>query len=131
MIKEYEILPGLNGKEIICYYEGGTLVTTELYSQPGFTAEIKQGYINRNRVKWVEMLDALMNSGAIATKMRTATGMSSNLAFVFALMNMGVMGYPNEQGLQALLRLSGWGFIQGEKDTINNYFTNNGFNISV
>lgn len=43
-MKEYEVIPGNNGKEIIIYYDNGVEETRELYSQPGFVAEIRAGY---------------------------------------------------------------------------------------
>lgn len=44
MIKTYEIVQ--NGKEMdIIYYINGMIESIELYSQEGFTAEIRNGYI--------------------------------------------------------------------------------------
>lgn len=45
-MKTYELVLGSDGVEmdIIYYDENGNEETRELYSQPGFTAEIRQGY---------------------------------------------------------------------------------------
>jgi hypothetical protein len=141
MIKDYVILyqpvtvnSVVKPKYNIYYYIDGVQDGPEqFHSIDGVTAQIqiREGFINRNRVKWVEMFDALISSATIITKMRTAANMSSNLACVFALMNLGVSGYAHEADLQTLLRLAGWGFTNVEKTTINTYFTNNGFSISV
>lgn len=135
MIRDYVIVPGNNGKENIHYYEDNVLVTTELYSQPGFTAEIKPGYINRNRIKWAEMLSDLFTpGGAIITKMRATAKASVSMAVEFStittVMQNGANGFPDEATLQTLLRLN-WNFTAGEKTTINNYLANNNFSITV
>ena len=89
------------------------------------------GFKDLNRVKWAEMLNDMLTGGSILTKMRTAANMSSNLACVFAVMQSGVNGFPNEGNLQALMRLAGWGFTAQEKTTLNNYFANNNFTVTI
>lgn len=116
----------LNNKPGIVYKIDGNEWTTEF-----FTGSIRPGYINEDRVKWAEMLNDLLQSGNILTKMRTATNMGAFFTIVLAVIQNGANGFPDEQGLQTLMRLAGWGFTNGEKALINTYFTNNNFSISV
>jgi hypothetical protein len=131
---EYEILPANNGKQKILYYENDILICTELYSQGSEILPIRQGYRNRAHAKWLEMKKDLLNSGGIFTKMRTVanTGLfAGNFVSVMAVLDMGILGYPDEAGLESLLRLAGWGFTENQKQTIDTYFANNGFQITI
>lgn len=114
------------------YYTGGPFDGCgEFHSVDGINGIIRYGYVNINRTKWAEMLNAMLQSGAILTKMRTATNMAANLACVFGVLQSGANGFPDQANLQALMRLAGWGFTAQEKTTINNYFANNNFTITV
>lgn len=81
--------------------------------------------------RWAAMSNALLNSGAILTKMRTASGMGQFFTLVFAVIQNGQNGFAAESDLQTLLNLGGWGFTNPEKTQINNYFSNHDFNISI
>lgn len=81
--------------------------------------------------KWNALYEALRSNTQILNKMRTATNMGGSLACVFSVIQRGIDGYPDEQGLQSLLNLGGWGFTNQEKTNINTYFSNNDFNIQI
>lgn len=128
MIKTYKIVPGNNGKQNVQYKHDGSVYTIALYTGD---SDIFPGYVNEDRIKWAEMLNDLLGSGAILTKMRTATNMGTFFTLVIAVIQSGANGFPDEQGLQTLLGLSGWGFTDPQKTTINNYLENNNFSFSI
>lgn len=134
-MKTYKIINALNGKRNIAYYDDSDLESVELYSQPGFIADIKLGYTNQDGAKWAEMLrDLLTPGGTIITRMRATAKLTLNMSVeystVMAVLQDGVNGFPDEATLQTLLRMA-WGFTAQEKATLNSYFSANNFTIQL
>jgi hypothetical protein len=84
---------------------------------------------------WLEMKKDLLRSGAILNTMMTAAAgsglMGARFNLLFEVLNMGIDGEPDEQAVETLLSVAGWGFSSAQKDTINQYFNRNNFNISI
>lgn len=130
-MKTYKIVPGNTGKQNIEYYNGAILECKELYSQGSFVADIKPGYSNQDGPKWSNMYEALLSNDALIVKMLGVTAMSGYLASVYAILQRGVDGFPNEARLSWLLNRPGWNWTANEKQQMNTYFSNNGFSITI
>lgn len=136
MTKTYEIKQD-GSKYNAYYYHDSVFIAREFHSLDGVDnpEKVRPGYVNINRVKWAEMMrDLLTPGGSIITRMRatakTTISMSVEFSTVMAVLQNGVNGFPDEPTLQTLLRLS-WGFTASEKTTLNTYFSNNNFSITV
>lgn len=115
----------------IYYYEDNVQVDNQFHSTDGINGRIKSGYTNRLGAKWAAMYLALLANTTLINRMINTTTMSSWLSSLYAILQLGVSGYPNENYLSYVLNQPGWLWTTTEKSQFNSYFTTNQFNITV
>ena len=133
-MKSYKIIEVGNGKKNIEYYLNDVLITTELYSQPGFTADIWPGYENKNAPDWLNLEKSLRYSALFAkafslAKTDTAVAVGMNL-FMITLVN-GKSGESTENGLKFAFDNLGITWEEKEKDQLNQILEYNKFTTRV
>jgi hypothetical protein len=124
-MKTYEIKEANNGKKNIHYFINDVLETIELYSQEGFTAEIKSGYIAKDAPNWLGLEQTLRYSNEFGKAFQYATEKGFNL-FTTTLVN-GKLGHASENALAFAFSVLGIEWTSEEIANINAALEANNF----